>query len=73
MGLQFYQGRFFLVKVKREWGNRYLAVGFFLAVGSNVLGVDFQVQKGDGYFEGSLRYVVSRYSVQTGRGGAKAG
>ena len=67
MGLQFSQGRFFLVRVKREWENRYLAVGFFLAVGSNVLGVDFQVQKGDGYFEGSLRYVVSRYSVQTGR------
>jgi len=67
VGLQFSQGRFFLVRVKREWENRYLAVGFFLAVGSNVLGVDFQVQKGDGYFEGSLRYVVSRYSVQTGR------
>ena len=67
MGLQFSQGRFSLARVNREWGNRYLAVGFFLAVGSNVLGADFQVQKGDGYFEGSLRYVVSRYSVQTGR------
>ena len=66
-GVAILSGRIFLVRVNREWGNRYLAVGFFLAVGSNVLGVDFQVQKGDGYFEGSLRYVVSRYSVQTGR------
>ena len=53
--------------MNRKSGIRYLAVGFFLAVGANVLGEDFQVQKGDGYFEGSLRYVVSRYSVQTGR------
>jgi len=28
---------------------------------------DYQAQKGDGHFEGSLRYVVSRYSVRTGK------
>ncbi len=66
-GVAILSGKIFLVRVNLEWGNRYLAVGFFLAMGFNVLGADFQVQKGDGYFEGSLRYVVSRYSVQTGR------
>ncbi len=47
--------------------SRYLAVWLLVAIGPKGIGEDYQVQKRDGYFEGSLRYVVSRYSIRTGK------
>lgn len=53
--------------MKRVFECRFGLVSVLFVLCSEVFAGDFQVQKGEGYFEGSLRYVVSRYSIRTGK------
>ncbi len=53
--------------VTTRWGIAFRILALSVAFGSSAYAADFVSQEKPGYFEGALRYVVSRYSVRTGK------
>lgn len=66
-GIAILGGWFFLEIVKTFWVSGILAIAIVLATGSKGFAGDYASQQGEGYFEGSLRYVISRYSARSGK------
>lgn len=56
-----------MAPVRGVANKRMLSVFLGMFLGTVVLAADFSEQKGAGYFEGALRYVVSRYSIRSGK------
>ncbi len=67
VGLQSLDGIFLNWNVQNSLCSRLLSLVLGAALGTSSLAGDYETQESDGYFEGALRYVVTRYSPRSGK------